>query len=189
MASEVEQLIQLLTSQQQQLKEQQEAHQEEMREMQEDNKRLMELLVKGQTEAAAKPVATTSLPKFAGFDPTTELLTDYMNRYNAFVAAHSIPEEKKAKIFLTNQQPILYKQISNMAAQLATPKEIHEVTMDDIENFLREQYDPTRFLVRERYKFWSNMKRKPGETIHELATRIRQEATTWVISNHLQHRS
>lgn len=160
MASEVAKLIELMSAQQA------------------ENRRLMELLVKGQTEAAAKPPAPTALPKFPGFDSTTELLQDYMNRYNTFVAANSIPEEKKANVFLTSQQPVLYKQISNMAAQLATPKEINEVTMTEIEEFLKEQYDPTRFLVRERYKFWSNMQRKPAETVHELANRIRQEATT-----------
>ncbi|XP_067939649.1 uncharacterized protein [Watersipora subatra] len=143
----------------------------------------MELLVKGQTETAAKLAPSAALPKFSEYDPATELLTDYMNRYDTFVAAHSIPEEREANVFLINQSPVLYKQISNMASQLETPKLIKEVTMEEIDNFLKEQYDPTRFLVRERYKFWSTMKRKPTETIHELANRIRQEATTCDFSN------
>ena len=46
-----------------------------------------------------------------------------------------------------------------MAAQLGTPKAINNVTMNEILDFLKEQYDPTLFLVRERYRFWSNMKR------------------------------
>jgi transposase InsO family protein len=43
---------------------------------------------------------------------------------------------------------------------------------------MKEQFDHKRFIVRERFKFWSDMKRKPGETIQELATRIRQDAAT-----------
>ena len=43
---------------------------------------------------------------------------------------------------------------------------------------MAEQFDPKRFVVRERFKFWSDMKRKPGETIPELASRIRQDAAT-----------
>jgi len=43
---------------------------------------------------------------------------------------------------------------------------------------MKDQYDPKRFIVRERYKFWSDMGRKPGETIQELAARIRQDAAT-----------
>ena len=37
-------------------------------------------------------------------------------------------------------------------------------------------FDPKRFVIRERFKFWSEMKRKPGESIQELVTRIRQDA-------------
>ena len=37
---------------------------------------------------------------------------------------------------------------------------------------------PKKFVIRERFKFWSDMQRKPGETIHELAARIRQDAAT-----------
>ena len=43
---------------------------------------------------------------------------------------------------------------------------------------MRAEYDPKRFVVRERFKFWSDMSRKPGETLQELATRIRQDAAT-----------
>ena len=57
-------------------------------------------------------------------------------------------------------------------------KSIHELTMNDIQTFMAEQFDPKRFVVRERFKFWSDMKRKPGETIPELASRIRQDAAT-----------
>ena len=43
---------------------------------------------------------------------------------------------------------------------------------------MKNQFDPARYIVRERFKFWSEMQRKPGETIHELAARIRQDAVT-----------
>ena len=48
----------------------------------------------------------------------------------------------------------------------------------DITGFMSSHYDPTQFTVRERYKFWSTIKRKPGETPTELAARVRQMATT-----------
>ena len=66
--------------------------------------------------------------------------------------------------------------LSNLAAQQQPVKSIHELTMNDIQTFMAEQFDPKRFVVRERFKFWSDMKRKPGETIPELASRIRQDA-------------
>ena len=48
----------------------------------------------------------------------------------------------------------------------------------DITGFMSSHYDPTQFTVRERYKFWSTIKRKPGETPTELEARVRQMATT-----------
>ena len=43
---------------------------------------------------------------------------------------------------------------------------------------MKEQFDPKLFIIRERFKFWSVMQRKPGETLQELAARIRQDAAT-----------
>ena len=48
--------------------------------------------------------------------------------------------------------------------------------MDEIAAFMDAQYDPKRFIVRERFRFWSEMQRKPGETVQELAARTRQDA-------------
>ena len=48
----------------------------------------------------------------------------------------------------------------------------------DIAEFMSQHYDPTKFTVRERYKFLSSIKRKPEETPTELAARVRQMATT-----------
>ena len=50
--------------------------------------------------------------------------------------------------------------------------------MDDNQKFMGEQFDPKRFVVRERYKFWSDLKRKPEETLQELVRRIWQDAMT-----------
>lgn len=137
---------------------------------------LLDILAKGKTTAPAQ--STNAIPSFPAFDPSSELLADYMNRYRTFTAAHTVSDDKTAGVFLTNQSPTLYKQLSNLASQLPTPKSINELTMDEIETFLKAQYDPTHFVVRERYKFWSDMTRKPGENIHELAARIRQDAST-----------
>jgi hypothetical protein len=187
--ADIQQLIQLMKLQEdqrqqreaeyRQRQEEQRQQQEEQRQQQEErmeeNRKLMEFIVQG---AQQKQQPAAAIPAFNGFDPTVELLMDYMDRFNTFAAANSIPDDRAAGVFLTNQQPTLYKQLSNMGAQLATPKQINTLTMDEIEEFLKEQYDPKRFIVRERYKYWSDMQRKPGETIQELAARIRQDATT-----------
>ena len=40
--------------------------------------------------------------------------------------------------------------LSNLAAQQQPVKSIHELTMNDIQTFMAEQFDPKRFVVRER---------------------------------------
>ena len=43
---------------------------------------------------------------------------------------------------------------------------------------MKGQFDPTRYVVRERFKYWSSMSRMPGESIQELAAQIRHDAVT-----------
>ena len=50
--------------------------------------------------------------------------------------------------------------------------------MDQIIAYMKVQFDPTCFVIRERFKFWTTMQRRPGESIHELAVRIRRAAAT-----------
>ena len=66
--------------------------------------------------------------------------------------------------------------LQNLASQQSPPKEINKLSMEEIAEFMKIQYDPKRFVIRERFMFWSDMNRKPGESIPELAARIRQDA-------------
>nr|CAB3263167.1 uncharacterized protein LOC104265771 [Phallusia mammillata] len=83
-----------------------------------------------------------------------------------------------AQVFLTNQTPVTYKLLSNLAGQSSPVKTVNDLSIKEIEGFMKEQFDPKRFVIRERFKFWSNMQRKPGETVQELAARIRHDAGT-----------
>jgi len=155
---------------QQQMSAQQEQHRQQMETM-------MALLANKSATSVAEPV-NTNIPSFSAFDPMAELWTDYWSRFQTFLEAHAVPESRQAKVFLTNQSAVNYKLIDNMARQLTPPQEINSLTLQDIAEFMKEQFHPKRFIVRERYKFWSDMKRKPGETVQELVARIRQDAVT-----------
>ena len=115
---------------------------------------------------------------FPAFDSTAELWKDYLLRFETFVNANSVPDEMKALVFLTNQTSGTYKLITNYASQQDVPTTANAMKFSDITGFMSSHYDPTQFTVRERYKFWSTIKRKPGETPTELAARVRQMATT-----------
>ena len=68
--------------------------------------------------------------------------------------------------------------LSNLAGQESPAKTVNELSMPEIVNYMKVQFDPKRFIVQERFKFWSEMKRKPGESIQELASRKRHDAAT-----------
>ena len=137
-----------------------------------------EALVAAIAKGLSKPMPATSFPTFPLFDSTSELWTDYLARFHTFIGANSVPEDKTAQVFLTSQSKVTYKLLCNLASQQSPSKGINDLTIDEITDFMKSQFDPSRYIVRERFKFWSEMQRKPGETIHELAARIRQDAVT-----------
>ena len=123
-------------------------------------------------------MSATPIPSFPPFDSTSELWTDYLARFNTFIGANLVPEDKTAQVFITSQSKKIYKLLCNLASQQSPPKDINELTIDEITDFMKNQFDPARYIVREHFKFWSKIMRKPGETIHKLAARIRQDAVT-----------
>ncbi|KAG8238592.1 hypothetical protein J437_LFUL018301 [Ladona fulva] len=98
--------------------------------------------------------AEQPIPTFMPFDPLSELWKDYWARFQTF--ANSMPPDQLPQIFLTNQTTATYKLFSTLAAQQSPPKDINELSMNDIASFM-DQFDPRRFTVRERFKFWSEM--------------------------------
>lgn len=205
MSSETAQLIQLLQQQLQamerQRKEEKEAMERQRKEEKEAMQRLLEAQEKrsqqqleammkmvesgkqgsgeaGGTAPAAVPSASLATPIFEPFDSSSELWPDYWDRFCTFAGAHAVSESRLAQVFLTNQSKDVYRLLANLAKQQSPPKMINDLTMEEITGFMKTQYDPKRFVVHERFKFWSDMRRKPGETLQELAARIRQDAAT-----------
>ena len=123
-------------------------------------------------------LSTAAILPFAAFDSTSELWPDYWSRFCTFVVSNAVPEQRKAQVFLTNQTAAIYKQLANLAAQQTPSKDINKLTMLEIVDFMKEQFDPKLFIVRERFKFRIDMQRKPGGTLQELSVRIRQGAAT-----------
>ena len=162
------------------MQEQMKQQQEQMQLQREETNRQMEMMMKVMSQMSTNSTGSSSAntPSFAPFDPSSELWNDYLARFNTFLGAHSVPEEKQAQVFLTNQCSSIYKLLANLASQQSHPKDVNELSMKEIIEFMKDQFDPKRFIVRERFKFWSDMKRKPGETVQELAARIRQDAAT-----------
>ena len=169
-----DELIQLLRQQMDQQRAQMDQQRAQMEQQMDQQRAQMEALL----SLVQDKQSAVSNTKFNEFDPSTELWSDYLARFQTFTKANSIPDSKKAEIFLTNQSSIIFKLLKNLAEQQQPPKDVNQLTMDEIEFFLGDQYNPKRFVVRERFKFWTKTDRKSRESVHELAARIRQEAAT-----------
>ncbi|KAL5503460.1 hypothetical protein EMCRGX_G010414 [Ephydatia muelleri] len=96
--------------------------------------------------------------------------------FQTFVGANSVPVEKRALVFLTNQSCVNYKLLSNLASQQSPPKDVNALTWDEIVECMKGQFDPTRYVVCKRLKYWSSMSRMPGESIQVLAARIHHDS-------------
>eukprot|EP00731_Ephydatia_muelleri_P005288 Em0002g1464a len=118
--------------------------------------------VKQESSSVPTLAATAAMiPSFVPFDATAELWTDYWARFQTFLGANSVPVEKRAQVFLTNQSRVTYKLLSNLASQQNPPDSVNELSLEQIEGFMKNQFDPMLYIARERFKFWSDMLRKP----------------------------
>ena len=140
---------------------QQQQHRDAQHHQMEESRKQMEVLITAFTSMKDKrePEQPTSIshpiaiPNFVPFDEMTELWTDYWARFETFIGANSIPVGKQAQVFLTNQLRVNYKLLSNLASQQSPPKDINELTLDEIAEFMKGQFDPARYVVCERFKF------------------------------------
>ena len=174
----------LIKVMQEQMQRQEDCHQqrEERHQQQEERHQQQLTVMQQQLDEQRKSAGTFAsqkqTPPYPAFDLTAELWKDYLLRFKTVVRANSVSDDKLALVFLTNQTRDTYKLINNYASQQDTPTTADNMKFSDIAEFMSQHYDPTKFTVRERYKFWSSIKRKPGETPTELAARVRQMATT-----------
>jgi hypothetical protein len=195
--SDTAQLVELLRLQIQQQQEQMQHQREQMQEQMQHQREQMQQQLQHQQEQTEQLVATLkgmgvgqaaanappAMPTFTAFDSTAELFSDYWARFAAFAGAHSVPSHKTAQVFLASQSPVIFKLLSNLASLRQPPIDVNMLPIEEIEQYMMEQFHPRRFVIRERYRFWSNLDRKPGESVLELAARIRADAVTCEFSS------
>ena len=92
--------------------------------------------------------------------------------------ASSIPTANIPQVFLTNQSPAVYKLLQTAAAQQPIPCDVNKLDFAEIQEVMFQNFNPKRIVVRERFRFWTEVKREPGESIQEIAAQIRGAAST-----------
>ena len=96
-----------------------------------------------------------------------------LNKLQIFIQANSLPEEKISHVFLTNQMPVTFKLLTNLASQQTPPKNVNNLSLDEISMFVLEQFHPKRFIVRVSSRaIWIENQVKPSR-------RWYHDAVTW----------
>ena len=114
-----EQMQQQLQQQEERHQQQEERHQQQEERQEERHEQQLDLIQKQLDEQRKSGRTFTSLqqiPLFPAFDSTAELWKNYLLRFKTFVSANSVPDDKLALVFLTNQTSDTYKLI-NYASQ------------------------------------------------------------------------
>ena len=88
-------------------------------------------------------------------------------------------QQSKVQIFFSNQSYATYKLLLNLGSQETPPKSINELTMTKIATYMKHQFDPNRFVVQERFKFWSEMQSEPGKSFAAFWTYSLSSVYVW----------
>ena len=133
----VEALVEQMSTQQRQMAAQQKQHEEQM-------EALLSLFKRQASASGTVRPNAAALPAFTPFDPAAELWKDYWSRFTTYVEAHGVEESRTAHVFLTNQSPVVYKTLANMASQQSPAKDVNSLTIKEIETCMLEQFHPKR---------------------------------------------
>ena len=88
------------------MQEQMQLQREQMQRQDEQHKQqlaLMQQQMEDTRKAGGTMAPQHQTPPFPAFDSTAELWKDYLLRFETFVNANSVPDEKKALVFLTTR--------------------------------------------------------------------------------------
>ena len=122
--ADIAELVKVMQEQMQLQQEQRQLQRKQMQTQDEHHKQQL-VIMQQQMEDTRKAGGTMApqhqTPPFPAFDSIAELWKDYLLRFETFVNANSVPDEKKALVFLTNQTSGTYKLITNYASQQDVP--------------------------------------------------------------------
>ena len=125
--------------------EEQQRRYEEQHNRYEEQLQILKNLIRGREqdgdyELPTAPTNAVATPNFPAFDSTSQLWSDYWPRFCTFENAHSVLNKQSAGVYLTNQTSTIYKMLSNLAAQQTPPKDINNLTMEQITNYMKKQF-------------------------------------------------
>lgn len=107
------------------------------------------------------------------YQEENECFTDYVDRFDAFLLANEIQDDRKSSLFLATIGPESYKLLKNICA----PTKPSEKTYPQLIKILKDHYHPEPIVIAERHKFWSAHQGE-NESVAEYIVRLKKLAST-----------
>ncbi len=126
----------------------------------------------GTSENAAKNVANMAAMQFGRVDEYKESKEDfesYMERFEQWLLANDIANEKKVSVFLSVIRADTYGLLKN----LVTPTKPSEMSYNELKAALLAHYRPQPLVIAERFKF-QKRNQKEGESVADYIVALRQ---------------
>ena len=114
------------------------------------------------------------------FDPKTERIEDYKERFDFYCVAHGVEESKQKALFLTWIGQTAYSKLKT----LVSPTPLADLSLDTIVEKLAEHHRPDTVEIAERFKFF---KRQQGdkEGVTDYMAELRRLAKTCNFGSYL----
>ncbi len=100
--------------------------------------------------------------KVPEFDRTKEDFDSYLERFERWLAANEIDEDKTADVFISVLGPAEYGLLKNLIA----PQKVTDVAYADLTKALSLHFKPKPILIAERFRFYKRQQQQ-DETVSE----------------------
>ena len=103
------------------------------------------------------------------FDENSEKFANYAGRYEAFMVANEIAEDKQVHVFLAVVGPQAYKLLKN----LCDPENPNSKSYEELKQILQAHYEPAPIVIAERHKFWT-ASQEENESVSDFVVRLKK---------------
>ena len=116
------------------------------------------------------------------FNSDGENISDYCDRFDAFLAANDITNgAKKVNMFLATIGPSAFKLLKNISA----PDNPNTKTYEQLQDALKNHFDPEPIVIAERHKFWTAYQEE-NESVADFVVRLKKLSTTCSFNTFLE---
>ena len=117
-------------------------------------------------------MAATTIGRMQEFNPANETATAYLERFQLFVDANDIGDDKRVPTLLTVVGSTHY----SLLRGLVSPQLPKEKTFDELVTILKKHYDPEPIIIAERFHFYRRTQ-GTSESIADYLANLRRLAS------------